>query len=138
MNARVRMYFDGACHLCSREAEHYRQRDRAGRIEFIDIAAPHFDARAEGVDPVAVNRHIHARLPDGRLVTGVDAFIAFWRVLPGYGWLARFASRPLVKQVLRGGYHAFAQIRPLLPRRKVDQCTEEACAPRVDRVARHA
>jgi len=33
------VYFDGACPLCRREIAHYRSRDRAARIAFLDIAA---------------------------------------------------------------------------------------------------
>jgi len=125
----VTMYFDGACHLCSREAEHYRRRDTAKRLRFVDISTRGFDPVAEGVDPVRVQQHIHARRVDGRIVTGVDAFIAFWEVLPGYGWLARLAAKRGLRPILDLGYEGFSRVRPYLPRRKED-CPDGACAVR--------
>jgi predicted DCC family thiol-disulfide oxidoreductase YuxK len=50
-------------------------------------------------------------------VTGVDAFIEIWKVLPGYGWLARTVSIPPVHALAGLGYAVFAKIRPLLPRK---------------------
>jgi len=121
------IYYDGACPLCSREIEHYRSKDSAGRLRLVDIAAPGFDARAAGLDPVAVNKFLHVRLPDGALVTGLAAFTAIWDVLPGFGLLARAARLPLINPLLRGGYRAFAALRPYLPKRRAAECTGGSC-----------
>lgn len=119
--------FDGACHLCSREIEHYRRLDRAARLQLIDIAAPHFDAAAHGMDPAAVHKHLHVRRIDGSWAIGVDAFIAIWETLPRYRWAARWAARAPVKAVLRLGYAGFAKVRPYLPRRLRYTCEDGAC-----------
>lgn len=121
------VYYDGACPLCSREIDHYRKKDTAGRLRLVDIAAPGFDARAAGLDPAAVNKFLHVRLPDGELVTGLAAFTAIWDVLPGFGLLARAARLPLVNPLLRGGYRVFAAVRPYLPRRRAAECATGSC-----------
>lgn len=125
---RLSVYFDGACHLCSREIEHYRKRDPQGRIHFVDISAPGFDAAAQGLDPVRVQKVMHVRLPSGELATGVQAFVEIWKALPEFARLAKLAQSPLVRPFLNGGYAMFAVIRPFLPRRKVDRCTDGTCA----------
>lgn len=113
------VYFDGACHLCSREVAHYQRIDLRGALAPVDIAAPDFDAAALGLDPVAVNRALHVRLPTGELRTGVDAFVEIWRRLPSYRWLARVASVPVLRPLLDTGYWVFARIiRPALPKRR--------------------
>lgn len=122
------VYFDGACPLCSREIAHYRRRDRQGRLRFIDIADPHFDAAAEGLDAARVHQVMHVRRPDGSLATGVDAFIAIWAALPGYGRLACAAATPGIHGLLRAGYRLFAAVRPYLPRRQVSSCSDGSCA----------
>jgi predicted DCC family thiol-disulfide oxidoreductase YuxK len=126
----LRVYFDGGCHLCSREIEHYRRADRTGRICFVDISAPGFDAQAEGLDPQRVQRELHVRTEDGALAVGVPAFIAIWRALPGasYRRLAQLAELPMVRPALRAGYAAFAAVRPYLPRREAHACPDGACA----------
>lgn len=124
----VTVYFDGACHLCSREIEHYRSKDKTGTLCFVDISHPSFDAPSVGLDRHLVQKFMHIRLPDGTIVTGVDAFVAIWNVLPGYSGLSRVAKLPVVNLLLRGGYHCFAAIRPYLPKRHRAECTDGSCA----------
>ena len=123
---RVRVFYDGDCYLCSSEMDHYRRRDKDGRLDLCDIADPHFDAAAFGLTQEAVQREMHAQLPDGRIVRGVDAFIAIWDVLPGYGVLSRIVGGTL-RPLFHLGYQVFARVRPYLPRRKA-RCADGACA----------
>jgi predicted DCC family thiol-disulfide oxidoreductase YuxK len=127
-NHLLTVYYDGACHLCSREIEHYRKRDTQGRLKLVDISAPGFVAEAVGLDRVQVQKVMHVRLADGSLVTGLQAFIAIWGVLPGMGRLAKVAQQPLINPLLRGGYLAFAALRPYLPKRKRTECADGSCA----------
>lgn len=123
----LRVYFDGLCHLCSREIEHYRRCPGSDRIDFVDITGAGFSPTAEALDAVAVRRHLHVRRADGSLAVGVDAFVAIWETIPRYGMLARLARFPGVNTLLKIGYRIFARVRPLLPRKKPcanDYCTE--------------
>mgnify|MGYP000485190056 CR=1 FL=1 len=85
------------------------------------------DEPFSGLDPAALNKVLHVRLPDGELVTGLAAFTAIWDVLPGFGLLARAARLPLVNPLLRGGYRVFAALRPYLPRRRAAECATGSC-----------
>jgi predicted DCC family thiol-disulfide oxidoreductase YuxK len=123
----VTVYFDGACPVCSREIEHYRKKDAAGRLRLVDISHPSFDAAQEGVDAVKVQKVMHVRRADGSLATGVDAFIAIWDVLPGFYKLARTARRASVHFLLSGGYKVFSAIRPYLPKRQTG-CQDGRCS----------
>ena len=49
------------------------RRDARHRLAFVDIAEPGFDPAPLGVDLPALNRELHARLPDGRMLTGLDS-----------------------------------------------------------------
>ncbi len=122
------VYFDGLCVVCNAEIQHYRRRDRDGRIDFVDIAAPGFDAGAVGLDPREVVRVLHARRADGTLVTGVDTFIEIWSRVPGFGPAARLARRGFVRAGLELGYRLFVRVRPFLPRRKAVECLDGRCA----------
>lgn len=117
-NSTVTIYFDGACHLCSREMRHYFKRDKQGLLNPVDITAPDFDAVKEGLDPVKIHHYMHIK-KSGTIFFGVDAFIEIWRVVPGYQWLARLANPMPVRLLLKPFYWIFARcIRPLLPKRK--------------------
>ncbi len=121
---KAQVYFDGACHLCYREIEFYKKKQVDHLVEFIDISAEGFDAKQFGLDPVAVNEEMHVRAPDGSLHVGVNAFIALWKVLPGYQNLARVSENAFVKPALKVGYHVFARyIRPNLPKRQSGTCS---------------
>jgi predicted DCC family thiol-disulfide oxidoreductase YuxK len=122
----VVVYFDGLCPLCSREIEHYRHRTRDGQVQYVDITAPGFDPQAEGLDADRIHRVLHVK-ENGQVRTGVDAFVAIWQAVPGYAWLARLARWPIVRPLLSVGYHAFAAVRPLLPRRKRAECESGTC-----------
>ncbi|MBC7693121.1 MAG: DUF393 domain-containing protein [Methylotenera sp.] len=125
--SRLEVFYDGACHLCSREIEHYRKIDREGALRLVDISLPTFDAGSLGVDPVQVQKEMHVRRGH-EIFVGVPAFMEIWKCFPGYRSLVPFAQSPLIMPILNVGYWAFAKIRPLLPRRKVDSCDTGTCA----------
>lgn len=113
------MYYDGLCHLCSREMQHYFELPGAREnIEFVDVSAHDFDARAEGLNPVAIHQRMHIKSADGQLRTGVEAFVELWQALPRYHWLAALAENPILNRLLKCGYFFFAEIRQWLPKRQ--------------------
>lgn len=123
----LRVYYDGLCHLCSREIDHYKTLEGAEKIEFIDICSPKFDAQKNGLDPKQIHRVMHVQKPDGRFVTRVEAFIEIWKRLPRYRSLAKVARWPGVFQGLEVGYSIFARVRPYLPRKKETCETSPYC-----------
>lgn len=121
----MQVYFDGACPLCSREARHWKARDKHGRIEWVDIAARDFDARAHGLDPAELQKMMHARLADGRVVTQVRAFVEIWKAIPTWwNWLLRLLLKvPGMMWVAGIFYRTFARNRYRLTGR----CHDGAC-----------
>jgi predicted DCC family thiol-disulfide oxidoreductase YuxK len=121
------IYYDGACYLCSSEIEHYKKKNHEGRLEFVDIAAPEFNAEKVGLDPKRVQAVMHVRAADGSIKTDIDAFIEIWKQLPGFGWAIRIASTRWLRPFLKLGYHSFAKVRPYLPKRKGYECLDNSC-----------
>jgi predicted DCC family thiol-disulfide oxidoreductase YuxK len=119
------LFFDGACHLCSREMDYFRPR-LTGPFEMIDIADPHFEASRYGLDPAKVHEVMHVKVGD-EMRTGVSAFTAIWERVPSWRWMARLARCPGMPTLLNASYYLFAKIRPWLPRRKVDHCSSGTC-----------
>ena len=87
-----------------------RKLDRNAAIEFTDIAAPDFDATELGIERERLDERIHARLPDGQILSGVEVFRRIY-ALVGYGGLARLSRLPGLSHALEGAYSVFARNR---------------------------
>lgn len=118
---RVALYHDGGCPLCRREVAWMRRLDRGrGRVRFVDIADPAFDPTAAGRDRDTLMARIHARLPDGTWIEGVEAFRRVYGAL-GLGWVVAPTRLPGVRRLLDLAYQRFAR------RRYRRRCDEGAC-----------
>ena len=118
----IEVFFDGGCPYCRREMRWLHRRDRRGRIRFTDIAASGFDARTTGVPWETLMDRIHARLPDGRMLEGVEVFRRLYTAI-GFGPLVALTRLPGVKQLLDLAYRWFARNRLRLGGR----CRDESC-----------
>ncbi|RQT11404.1 thiol-disulfide oxidoreductase DCC family protein [Burkholderia contaminans] len=132
------LYFDGRCPLCVAEIRRLGARDARHRLAFVDIAAPDFDPAPLGVDLPALNRELHARLPDGRMLTGVDSILAA-QALTGRRRLVRLLRVPAVRRALAPLYRRFARNRHAVSRwlgyRAEAPCDGAACDSGRDRTA---
>jgi predicted DCC family thiol-disulfide oxidoreductase YuxK len=103
-----------------------RRLDRHSRILFTDIAAPAFDAHARGL-PLThddLMARIHAMLPDGTLVEGVEVFRRMYAATilrP----LVAISRLPGIAQLLDASYRWFAKNRLRLTGR----CDAGTCTP---------
>lgn len=122
--------YDGDCPLCSREIAGLRRLDRKRRLAFVDIAAPGFDASVYGLDMAAVMGRIHAALPDGRVIEGMDVFRRAYAAV-GLGWLLAPTRWPGLRRVFDAAYRAFARNRLRWTGREEAACTHQRCAPSV-------
>jgi predicted DCC family thiol-disulfide oxidoreductase YuxK len=105
------VYFDGACPVCRAEIAHYQRQRGAAAIVWVDAATCEEAALGPGVDRVAMLARFHVREADGSLVSGAAAFIAIWRRLPAFAWLAPLASLRPVLAMLDVGYTLFLRVR---------------------------
>jgi predicted DCC family thiol-disulfide oxidoreductase YuxK len=108
---RATVYYDGACPVCSREVALYRRLDAASAIRWHDVSVDAGDLGRDGVSQADALAVLHARLPDGRLVTGVAAFVAIWERLPVVRRLAPVARWRPVRWLLERGYAWYAPRR---------------------------
>ncbi len=111
--AEVIVWFDGGCPLCRREIGVMRRLDRAGAIQFLDVASP--DAGSCPLDRAELLARFHA-MEDGRLVSGAAAFAAMWRAIPALRPIGLLARNPLALRILEAAYRMFLRVRPRLQR----------------------
>ena len=106
--------FDGACPLCRREVSVYQALKPAQPVAWLDVSKP--SAALTPDDRARYLARFHVRREDGSLLSGAAAFVALWRVMPGWRWLARFAMLPGVTPVLEQLYRGFLRVRPGIQR----------------------
>ncbi len=105
----IELFYDGACPICSREVAFLKRKDVEKRLSFTDIADPDFVPAGRPCD--ALMARIHARLPDGSFVEGVEVFRRVYAIL-GYRRCVAVSRWPGVRQLLDVLYRAFARFRP--------------------------
>jgi predicted DCC family thiol-disulfide oxidoreductase YuxK len=119
----IEVFFDGDCPLCVREMRFFTRLDaKRGRIRFIDIMSPDFDESALGIDWPTFMQRIHARLPDGSWITGVEVFRRLYTAV-GWGVLVWPTRLPGVSRLLDFAYEKFAKNRF----RMTGRCSSESC-----------
>ncbi|SDF92124.1 Predicted thiol-disulfide oxidoreductase YuxK, DCC family [Limimonas halophila] len=123
----VTVYYDAACPLCRREVAWYRRLDRAGRIAWADVGASADTLAAQGISQADAMARIHARRPDGRMISGAAVFVAIWRHLPGFKLIAPVAGWKPVLALLERAYVWFAERRNRLTGKG---CDADGCAVR--------
>jgi predicted DCC family thiol-disulfide oxidoreductase YuxK len=91
--------YNGACPVCRGEMEHYQRIARAHSLPlgWSDINTAPELFRCHNIDFDTAMRRLHAVDAEGRLIRGIDVFIAVWRVLPRYRWAAAITGFPLVR-----------------------------------------
>jgi len=90
--------YNGTCPICTREIAIYRARQEKSDLPmgFVDLAEA--DLASVGLDADSAARRLHI-VHRGEVISGVDAFVMLWRGTPGFGWAARIAGLPGVRQL---------------------------------------
>jgi predicted DCC family thiol-disulfide oxidoreductase YuxK len=104
------LLYDAACPVCGLEMDHLRQRNAAGRLAFVNIAAPGFDAAAWGATMAALDAEIHGVQPDGSHLVGLEALRAAYAAV-GLGWVLKPTGWGPLAPLADAGYRAFARHR---------------------------
>jgi predicted DCC family thiol-disulfide oxidoreductase YuxK len=108
--AKVIIWYDGACPLCTREIALMRRLDWRKAIDYRDVSPP------EAICPLdrkMLLARFHAS-ENGVMLSGAAAFAAMWRAIPllkPLGWAAR---NPVILGLLERLYIGFLGIRPRL------------------------
>ncbi len=122
---KLAIFYDGACHLCTHEINHYKKMDIKNELMFIDIALNDFEAKDYGLDSKKVQKHFHTRDKNLKMHTGVSAFYLIWKELDIFKPLQKLYEMKLTKKAMDMGYIVFAELRPYLP--KKTHCENGTC-----------
>jgi predicted DCC family thiol-disulfide oxidoreductase YuxK len=104
--------YDGACPLCRREIGIYSALEPNTPVCFVDVSNTALPP-PPGTTREQLLARFHVRSRDGELLSGANAFLALWGVLPGWRWLARAGRLPGVTWTLE---RFFLRSRPKIQR----------------------
>jgi predicted DCC family thiol-disulfide oxidoreductase YuxK len=104
------LLYDGACPVCSLEMDHLRQRDDAGRLVFVDITAPGFEAGRWGTTQAELDAEMHGVTPQGAHLVGLVALRAAYAAV-GLGWVLKPTGWGPLAPLADAGYRWFARHR---------------------------
>ncbi|MGI2799620.1 DUF393 domain-containing protein [Photobacterium damselae subsp. damselae] len=79
------IFFDGQCPLCQKEMNKLVRYDKSEQIHLVDIFSTEFDDYP-AIDQQEAADIIHVLLPNGELLTGLNALHYAWQSV-GKGWL---------------------------------------------------
>ncbi|KAG9269542.1 hypothetical protein AMEX_G16589 [Astyanax mexicanus] len=132
----VRVLYDGECPICVKEIEVLRfvQKNRTGKVEFVDISVPEYDGgRYRGVSYEVAMKEMTVIDENDEVHRGVPAFAVMYKAV-GLGWLARLISLPLIRPLMDRAYDVFARNRLRWTGR--EECTTGQCDKRDKREPR--
>jgi len=107
---RQSVYYNGACPVCRTEMNHYARRCEAAAapVTFIDSSIQ-YDALVEyGLRPEHLRRRVYLKSANGQVLSGVAALASLWAQTPGYVWLSKLVSLPLLRSVAEALYDHIA------------------------------
>lgn len=107
--------YDGACPLCRREIGVYRGLEAKSAVCFADVNLDTVTL-PPGTTREQLLARFHVQRPDGQLLSGAQAFLALWAVLPGWRWLAILGRLPGAAWIMERCYRGFLRCRPSLQR----------------------
>ncbi len=109
-SAKTSVLYNATCPVCNFEIQHYAR--YAGEnglpISFDDLNS---DAREGwGLDADTAVRRLYV-LHDGKLTSGIPAFLVLWEQMPRYRLLAKVVGLPGIKQIASAAYdHVLAPV----------------------------
>ena len=94
------IYYNGECPICRTEMEHYADLCAISRpdLRFVDSTKQPNEFASCGLRREHLERRVYIRAGEDRILSGMPAIIALWWRMPGYVWLARTFSLPLLRQ----------------------------------------
>ncbi len=96
---KIQIFYNGSCSICAPEIKMYKKlvthkrRTKGSPLDFVDISV----SVTEGFRQEDMLKRLHAKLPNGEIISGVPAFITLWRQVPGFKGLAFLISLPFIK-----------------------------------------
>ncbi|QBF30959.1 thiol-disulfide oxidoreductase DCC family protein [Thalassococcus sp. S3] len=106
----TRVLYNANCPVCSFEIGHYEAyaSQKALPLRFEDLNET--DLAPWGLTRDEAARRLYV-FKDGKLLSGISAFLAVWQDMPRYRWLARLVDMPVIRPLAERVYdHVLAPL----------------------------
>ena len=102
-SAKTPVLFNANCPVCNFEIQHYAKYAVANDlpIRLDDLNSNARDQWDLDADTAAWRLYV---LHEGRLTSGIPAFLVLWAQMPRYRWLARVVGLPGIRQIASAAY----------------------------------
>ena len=91
----TKVLYNQECAVCNFEIKHYKNYTQKQSIDIEFENLHETDLSDWGVDKEQAKKRMHVE-KDGKIYSGVDAFIKLWEDMPKYNKLACIAKQPLM------------------------------------------
>lgn len=85
----MEVFYNGDCSICGPEIEAYKKLAMRHNIKTLTFTPIGSGLLPDGYARDTLLARLHVRVQGGEMLVGVAAFIALWRQLPYFVWLAR-------------------------------------------------
>ena len=104
----IHVLYDGDCPFFARTAKLLKRLDRQHRLLFANVAARKFEPLIFNKSKGELATEIHAHLPDGSWLKGLDAFRELYSIV-GFGPLVLPTKLPVLRQLTDGAYRVLCK-----------------------------
>ncbi|WP_263079015.1 DUF393 domain-containing protein [Endozoicomonas sp. Mp262] len=125
----VTLFYDGDCPICVKEIRWLQSLNGQHKLIFENIKAEDFPQRHPELPIANLDKLLHARLGNERIVKGVDATLAAWEAV-GQGWMLSPLRWPLFSTAANIAYEYFARNRHRLAEKIAPFIGETVCDDR--------
>ena len=91
-----KVFYNNSCSICRFEINHYKKITK--NIDWIDISNEKSSLTQTKLDSNTLLRRLHV-IKQGKLYSGVDAFIQLWLEIPRYKFLAKLIKKPIIYHI---------------------------------------
>jgi predicted DCC family thiol-disulfide oxidoreductase YuxK len=111
----LKVLYDGSCPMCRAEITHVKNlanKTPSSGLIFIDISSNNSESAYYQKDKEQLLARFHVECIDRSRIDGAKAFVAMWKRLPGWQWVARLSKIPGMLFLMELTYKRFLKIRP--------------------------
>jgi len=122
------IFYDASCPLCNIEMQHLKDADTKHKIVLEDLNRHDFSTRYPSVNKNKAMAILHAQLPSGEMIYGLDVTYQAWKTVGKYRWMKIFRL-PVIRYFADAAYLFFAKHRQTISRLLMPntQCTNDKC-----------
>ena len=91
-----KVFYNNSCSICRFEINHYKKITK--NINWIDISNLKLPSKQINLGPKSLLRRLHL-IKNGKLYSGIDAFIQLWSEIPRYRFLSNLLKKPIIYQI---------------------------------------